>query len=106
MGYHRLSKHEEHQSDSGYLGEFLSLVRYEQIHRYFTFRDRATVSREDHETFAWQVESIDVMIKQNCKENWLLSSHLAVDETMIAYRGRSSHKVKLPNKSIKEDYPL
>ena len=69
MGYHRLFKHEEHWSNSGYLGEFLSLVRYEQIHRYFTLRDCTTVPREDHETFAWQVESIGIMIKQNYKNN-------------------------------------
>ena len=52
MGYHRLSKHEEHWSESGYLGQFLNLVRYEQIHRYFTLRDRSTAPREDDETFA------------------------------------------------------
>ena len=106
MGYHRLSKHEEHWSESGYLGEFLSLIRYEQIHRYFTFRDRTTAPRKDDETFAWQVESIGSIIKQNCKENWLSSSHLAIDEVMIAYRGRSSHKVKFSNKPIKEGYKV
>ena len=51
MGYYRLFKHEEHWSESGYLDEFMSLVRYEQIHRYFTFRDRTTVPRQEHKTF-------------------------------------------------------
>ena len=106
MGYHRLSKHKEHWSESGYLDEFINLVRYEQIHRYFTFRDRTTVPRKNQETFTWQVESIGVMVKQNCKKNWQPSSHLVVDETMIAYRGHSFHKVKLPNKSIKEGYKV
>ena len=106
MRYHRLSKHEEHWSELGYLGKFLSLVRYEQIHQYFTLRDRTTTPREDHETFAWQVEPIGAMVKQNCKNNWQPSSHLAIDEAMIAYRGRSSHKVKLPNKPIKEGYKV
>ena len=82
MGYHRLFKHEEHWNKSGYLDEFLSLVRYKQIHRYFTFRDRTTVSREDDEIFVWQVESIGIIIKQNCKDNWQPSSHLAIDETI------------------------
>ncbi|KAF7506334.1 hypothetical protein GJ744_011907 [Endocarpon pusillum] len=45
IGYHRLSKHKEHWSESGYLGAFLSLVRFEQIHRYFTLRDRTTAPR-------------------------------------------------------------
>ncbi len=84
----------------------MSLTRYKQIHRYFTLRDRTTASREDHETFAWQVEPIGAIIKQNCKDNWQPSFHLAVDEAMLAYRGRSSHKVKLPNKPIKEGYKV
>ena len=46
------------------------------------------------------------MIKQNYKENLQPSSHLVVNETMITYRGRNSHKVKLSNKPIKEDYKV
>ena len=46
------------------------------------------------------------MIKQNYKKNWLLSSHLTVNEIMIVYRDRSSYKVKLPNKSIKKNYKI
>ena len=52
MKYHRLFKHEEHWNESGYLDQFLNLVRYEQIHRYFTFRDRTTVPRENNEVFS------------------------------------------------------
>ena len=51
MRYYRLSKHKEHWNESDYLDEFMNLVRYEQIHQYFTFRDRTTVSRQEHETF-------------------------------------------------------
>ena len=36
----------------------------------------------------------------------MLSSHLVIDEVMIAYRGQSSHKVKLPNKFIKKGYKV
>ncbi len=106
MGYNRVSKHEEHWQEQSYLKQFLTLMRYQQIHRYFTFRNRSTAPRQEYETFAWQVEPIGSIIKQNCKENWLPSSHLAIDEAMIAYRGRSSHKVKLPNKPIKEGYKV
>ena len=47
-----------------------------------------------------------IIVKQNYKTLWSPSSHLAVDEAMIAYRGRSVDKVKLPNKPIKEGYKV
>ena len=106
MGYHKKGKHEEHWQESGYLNEFLSLVRFQQIHRYFTLRDKFSHPRQENETFAWQVEPIASIIKENCKAAWWPSSHLAVDEAMIAYRGRTVHKVKLPNKPIKEGYKV
>jgi Transposase IS4 len=46
------------------------------------------------------------LVKQNYKALWSPSSHLAVDEAMIAYRGRIIDKVKLLNKSIKEGYKV
>lgn len=83
----------------------MSLIRYEQIHRYCTLRDRA-IDPKKEETFAWQVEPIATFVKRNCRALWSPSSHLAVDEAMIAYRGRTLHKVKLPNKPIKEGYKI
>jgi Transposase IS4 len=106
MGYHKEGKHEEHWGENGYLNEFLSLIRFQQIHRYFTLRDRFVEPRKENETFAWQVEPIGSIIKQNCKALWRPSSHLAIDEAMIAYRGRTSYKVKLSNKPIKEGYKV
>ena len=60
----------------------------------------------EDETFAWHVEPIGSTIRQNCQILWYPSSHLAIDEAMVAYRGRTSHKVKLPNKPIKEGYKI
>jgi hypothetical protein len=41
--------------------------RYDQIHRYFTLRDTIIHPKEEGETFAWKVEPIATIIKQNCK---------------------------------------
>jgi len=106
MGAHKEARHEEHWSKAGYLSKFMSLVRYDQIHRYFTLRDRNTHPKKEEETFAWQVEPVASIVKSNCKALWSPCSHLAVDEAMIAYRGRTRHKVKLPNKPIKEGYKV
>ena len=58
------------------------------------------------ESFAWQIESIRSIVRQNCKKFWQSSSHLAINEAMIAYRGQTLHKVKLLNKPIKEGYKV
>jgi hypothetical protein len=47
-----------------------------------------------------------MIIKQNCKILWSLSFYLAVDEAIIAYKGRSVDKIKLLNKPIKEGYKV
>jgi Transposase IS4 len=106
MGAHKEAKYEEHWAKTGYLSKFISLIRYQQIHRYFTLWDKATNLKQEEETFTWQVEPVASIIKSNCKALWSSCSHLAVDEAMIAYRGRTRHKVKLLNKPIKEGYKV
>jgi hypothetical protein len=36
MGAYKEARHEEHWSQTGSLSKYMSLVRYKQIHRYFT----------------------------------------------------------------------
>jgi Transposase IS4 len=87
---HTEKKHEEYWRSSHYLNESLSLRRFQQIHRYFTLRDQSIHPQKKDECFAWPVELIATIISQNCSKNWLPSSHLAIDEAMIPYRGRST----------------
>ena len=84
----------------------MSLTRFQQIHRYFTLRDKSVHPRQEGETFAWPVEPIASIVKQNCSTLWVSSSYLAIDEVMIHYQGRMHHKVKLPNKPISEGYKV
>jgi Transposase IS4 len=58
-------RNEEHRSGSGYLGQFLGLKRFQQIHRYFTLRDKAVHPPQEDKTFAWPVEPIATTVKQN-----------------------------------------
>jgi hypothetical protein len=88
------------------LGRFLGLTRFEQIHRYLAIRDETLHPRQDNECFAWKLEPIATMIRQNCKQNWLPSSYICIDEAMIPFRGRSHHIVKLPHKPIPEGYKV
>ena len=84
----------------------MNFKRFQQIHRYFTLRDKSVHPLKEEETFAWPVESITTTVKQNCSTLWFPSSYLVIDETMIPYRDRTKHKVKLSNKPIKEGYKV
>jgi Transposase IS4 len=95
MGLHIESQREEYWGSLQHLGESLGLKRFQQIHRYFTLRDRSIRPRQEGESFAWPVEPIASIIRRNCRTNWTSSSHIAIDEAMIPYSGRSIHKVKL-----------
>ena len=77
------------------MSRFIAISRYE-----------TKLSSLEGETFAWRVEPVAAMVKQNYKALWSPSSHLTVDEAMISYRGRSVDKVKLLNKPIKEGYKV
>ena len=106
MGEHTEKKHEQYWQRSHHLNESLSLERFQQIHRYLTLRDQSIHPQEAGESFAWHVEPITSIIRRNCSANWTPSSHLAIDEAMIPYQGRSKHTVKLKNKPISEGYKV
>jgi len=106
MGEHIERERTQYWSKTHCLGESLSRIRFEQIHRYFTLRDGSIHPLREGESFAWRVEPVATIIRQNCSTNWLPSSHLAIDEAMVPYTGRTLHKVKLKNKPIKEGYKI
>jgi Transposase IS4 len=51
MGLHIEKKREDYWANSHCLNESLSLKRFEQIHRYFTLRDRSIDPRQEGESF-------------------------------------------------------
>ena len=106
MKVHKKIRHEEHWSKTGYLSKYMSLICYEQIHRYFTLRDGDVDPKNETKIFTWRVKPITVIIKHNCRILWSPSSHLIIDETMITYKDRTHDKVKLPNKLIKKGYKV
>jgi len=106
MGEHGEKESRVYWSSLHQLGQFLSLSRFEQIHRYLAIRDESVHPRQDNENFAWKLEPVGTIIRRNCKQNWFPSSHICIDEAMIPFRGRSHHTVKLPHKPISEGYKV
>ena len=88
MGEHIEKEHSQNWGKIHQLSASLSKMRFEQIHRCFTLRDRSIYPIKEGESFAWRVEPIATIVRQNCSTNRIPSSHLAIDEAMVLYTGR------------------
>lgn len=102
--------------------DVLSLIRYEQLRRYFhisdprsnqgcpvepTEEEEDTMPQEDVQNIWWyKIEPLVSEFRDNCKKYWKPSTRVAVDEMMIRFFGRSYHTFKMPGKPIKEGYKL
>ena len=85
------------------LGRFMTEQRWDQIHRFLCVRDQPT---SPGAPFWAKLEPIASNIRRNCGEAIDPSFWVAIDEAMIAFRGRSSDKVKLRTKPISEGFKV
>jgi hypothetical protein len=106
MSMHHEALRQAYWSQTHQLGRYLPLQRFEQLHRYFSARDEAVYPQQQWETFAYKVEPIATILRQNCLANWSPGTHITIDEAIIAFRGRTIHKIKMKNKPIDEGYKI
>lgn len=104
------------------LTNVLSLIRYQQLRRYFHISDPRSAEglrvesieeeedgmpQENVQSVWWhKIEPLVSEFRNNCKRYWRPSTCVAVDEMMIRFFGRSHHTFKMPGKPIKEGYKL
>jgi hypothetical protein len=86
-----------------HLGEIMSEVRWDQIHRHLTFNP---TPRHQNDTWFSRVEPVATTIRQNCQNAVKSSSWVAVDEAMAGYAGRTKHCVNLPSKPTPKGYKI
>jgi hypothetical protein len=106
MGLHTEAERASYWKDSHRLGRYMGVERFDQIHRYFTIQDASIYPRRADEDFTWKLEPMANMTRLSFQQNWLPGSHLAIDESMIPFRGNSDHTVKMKNKPISEGYKV
>jgi hypothetical protein len=85
------------------LGRLMSRDRWEQIHRFWCINN---APRQPEDPWWYKIEPIMTGIRQRCREAFLPSSWISIDESMIAFSGRSPDTVKMPNKPIKQGYKV
>ena len=74
--------------------------------RYFTLRDSVITPLRPGDEWYAILEPVATHLRTTCKKLWYLGTHVAIDEAMIAYRGRTHHTIKIKNKPISEGYKV
>ena len=87
------------------LSRFMAFKRYEQIFRYFSLDEKTTPPPPNAPWFH-RIQRVADLIRTACQHSYYPSSHIAIDEAMVAFRGRSKHTVKLKNKPIDTGYKI
>jgi Transposase IS4 len=88
------------------LGKFMCRDRFEQIHRFFSLNDENTIPPPPNAPWFHRIQRISELIRQACQDAYTPSSHIAIDEAMVAFKGRSKDTVKLKGKPIDTGYKL
>ena len=86
------------------IGEFMGQKRFEQIHRFFSLNSNP-ITPSDAPWF-YRIQAVAELIRTACRNAYKPSSHVAIDEAMVAFKGRSRHIIKIKNKPIDTGYKL
>jgi Transposase IS4 len=88
------------------LGQFIGEVRFEQIHRYFSINAANAESQSTERPWFYKIQPVADRIRAACRNAYYPSSHIAIDEAMVPFEGRSPDTVKLKHKPIDVGYKL
>jgi hypothetical protein len=83
---------------------YMTLKRFEQIKRFFHISDPSEVVQQD--LWYHKVEPLASYILNKCKEFYIPSSNLSVDEMIVRFSGRSPHTYRIKNKPTPEGYKI
>ena len=113
MGIHVLPSVDNYWSSDSILGvpeisQVMTLKRYKKIIEVIHLNDNcsAVPKGQDGYNKLHKVEPLSSALKVNLTKKYKSSSHVAVDESMIPFKGRSSLKQYNPMKTIKRGYKV
>ena len=93
------------------IAEKITRDRFKGILRFLHFRDNTTLpqsSPQDPHTRdrLWKIRPVIEAIVTACRTNYRPHRELAIDEAMVAFKGRSSLKQYLPMKPVKRGFKI
>lgn len=86
----------------------MNLKRYEKITQYFHVserKDEPPVGSPDYDKL-YKVRHVMNVVGSNCKDRYKPREHQAIDEGMVAYKGREKHVMYMPAKPVKRGIKL
>lgn len=86
-----------------HLGRWMTKTRFEQILRAITVN---AGPQQPGQAWFYKVEPVATYIREACRRATTPASHIAVDEAMVAFTGRSVHTTTIKNKPIPEGYKV
>jgi Transposase IS4 len=82
----------------------MGIKRFQQIHRFFYLNsDPITPSNAP---WFYCIQAVAELIRTACRNVYYPSSHVAIDEAMMAFKGRSRDIIKIKGKPIDTSYKL
>jgi len=88
------------------IGQFMSLTRFDQIHRFFSLNAENAPSIPSNAPWFHRIQRISELLQTACQQAYSPSSNIAIDEAMVAFKGRSRDIIKIKNKPINTGYKL
>jgi Transposase IS4 len=81
----------------------MGLKRFEQIHRFFSLESGPSPSNAP---WFYRIQAVAELIQTAGRNAYYPSSHLAIDEAMVGFKGRSRDTIKIKGKPIDTGYKL
>ena len=113
MGINKLPSYRDYWSTvpylhNEYISKLMTVNRFGWILSHLHLNDNNLMPRRDSSNYdrLYKIRPFLDMIQIKFKDNFFPSSTLAIDESMIKFKGRSSLKQYLPNKPIKRGYKV
>jgi Transposase IS4 len=81
----------------------MGLKRFEQIRRFFSLNSKPPTSNAP---WFYRIQRISELLRTACRQTYFPSSNIAIDEAMVAFKGRSRDTIKIKNKPVNTGYKL
>jgi len=85
----------------------MSIIRFDQIRRFFSLdNDIAPSTTPSPLPWFYRIQRVSDLIRTAYRTAYSLSSHIAIDEAMVPFEGRSRDIIKIKGKPIDTGYKL
>jgi hypothetical protein len=84
----------------------MGLKRYQQIHRFLSLNNENTVPPSSNAPWFRKIQRVSDLIRTACRNAYYPSSDIAINEAIVAFKGRSRDTIKIKGKPINTGYKV